>query len=251
MNRRDSLLAALRCKRRFALSRDVWRASAVIAGLRVAANDRFRAVDRDRGRAKNWLADIWGVVGELVALRRLDELTEAPVHHLPIDFERSVDAVDLRVELEDGPVLLEAKAHLVQDGKAWFMVNRRAHERSIRRGAVGYLPVLTALGGHRALVGSLVTVEQLNQWATPSVRLRDPAIGVGMAHMCQEHFDIALSEAEALTGREALASEAQLRVVAAQAGSRVELWRRACPPLGRLRARELVATVLELEQRLA
>jgi hypothetical protein len=251
MDRRELIMTALRDRRRFVLTRDVWLASAVLAGLRVAANDRFRSADRDRGREKNWLADIWGVIGEVVALRRVDELTGAPVHHHPIDFERSVDRVDLSIMLDDGALLLEAKAHLLQAGKVWFMVNRRAHTRSVRRGAVGYVPVLTALGGRRALVGPMLTIQQVDAWDAPAVRLDDPAIGASLGQMCREHFALAQSEAEALVDRAALADEAELRSMAADAGGRVDQWREACPPLERLGARELVATVLELHRRLA
>jgi hypothetical protein len=136
---RATLLQALDRPRAVALGTETWEAASVLAGLRQAVNDPIRASDRDRGMTKNWLADIWGVAGELVALRVVNEITSDAIVHHPIDFERSVDEVDLVVAATDGPLRLEAKAHLLERGKAWFMVNERARDRSARRGACGYL----------------------------------------------------------------------------------------------------------------
>lgn len=233
---------------RIELSADLWRASAILAGLRVAANDPIRAADRNRGAEKNWLADVWGVIGELVALRRLQELTNAGVVHCPIAFDRAVDEVDLRVRCEDADVLLEAKAHFVQAGKSWFMVNARAHERSLRRGAVGYIPVLTAIGARRALVGSMLTTAELDRWGPPKRRLRDPAIGVPLASFSRDRFGWLLHEAEQLIDARALAAEDELCEAASQAGRRLPLWRIRLPALGSLRAKEVVEAVVLAER---
>ena len=233
---------------RIELSADLWRASAILAGLRVSANDPIRAADRNRGAEKNYLADIWGVIGELVALRRLQELTNAAVTHCPIVFDRAVDEVDLRVRCEDAEVLLEAKAHFVQAGKSWFMVNARAHERSLRRGAVGYIPVLTAMGARRALVGSMLTTAGLERWGPPNRRLRDPAIGVPLASFSRAQFGRTLHEAEQLIDARTLAAEDQLSGAASQAGLRLPTWRTRLPALGSLRAKEVVEAVLLAER---
>ena len=233
---------------RIELSADLWRASAILAGLRVAANDPFRATDRNRGAEKNYLADIWGVIGELVALRRLQELTNVGVMHCPIAFERAVDDVDLRVRCEDAEVLLEAKAHFVQSGKSWFMVNARAHERSLRRGAAGYIPVLTAIGARRALVGSMLTTAELDRWGPPNRRLRDPAIGVPLASFSSDQFGRTLHEAEQLIDARALAAEDQLSETASRAGLRLPSWRTRLPALDGLRAKEVVEAVVRTER---
>ena len=248
MQTSDALLRALGAPARIELSADVWTASAILAGLRVTANDPIRASDRNRGAAKNWLADIWGVVGELVALRRLHELTDAAVAHCPIAFGRAVDDVDLRVDCEDGPLLLETKTHFVQAGKSWFMVNARAHERSLRRGAVGYIPVLTALGGRRALVGSLLRTSQLNDWGVPDKRLRDPAIGVPLTELCRDQLGRSLESAGRLIESGTLAGDDELSESAALAGRQMEHWRAKLPPLGSLPAREVVDAVLRVQR---
>jgi hypothetical protein len=153
---RESLLHELDRPRSVALSVPTWRVAAVLAGLRVAVNDPVRQEDRDRGQHKNWLADIWGTIGELVALRGLNAITELPVRHHPIEFDGSVDEVDLSLSTPDGELLLETKAHLLEPRKSWFMVNERARDRSVLRGAVGHLPVLSTLGGSRALIGRMI-----------------------------------------------------------------------------------------------
>ena len=240
----DVLLRELRAPCGLTLTAELWKASAILAGLRVAANDPFRAADRDRGGAKNWLADVWGVIGELVALRRIAELTDARVKHCPIDFRRSVDDVDLRIACEDREVLLEAKAHLLQASKSWFMVNARAHARSRRRGAVGYVPILTAMGARRALVGGLLTTEQLDAWGVPDKRLKDPAIGVPLADLCCDQLHRTLREAEQLIEPGHHLTEQQIAEHAARAGAQLGQWRTRLPDLSALSAREVVAAVL-------
>lgn len=211
-----------------------------------AANDPIRATDRDRGLEKNWLADILGVGGELVALRRIGMLTDADVLHRPIAFARFVDEVDLRVRCGDGELLLEAKAHFLQAGKSWFR-STRAHERSKRRGAFGYVPTLTAIGARRALVGALLTVAQLDGWGAPDRRLRDPAIGVPLADVCQQQLERSLDDAKQLIEPEGLITARELGVLAARAGRELVQWRERLPVLETLGAREVVDAVLATE----
>lgn len=243
-----SLLHDLCTPCRIVLRADVWRASAILAGLRVAANDPIRADDRNRGAEKNWLADVFGTVGELVALRRVQELTDARVSHCPIAFDRSVDDVDMRVHCEDAELLLEAKAHFLQPGKSWFMVNARAHKRSQLRGAIGYLPVLTAMGARRALVGSLLTMEQLDAWEAPDRQLRDPAIGARLGDLCRDQLGRTLQEAQRLIEAGAVVTEEDLSRAAAGAGGQLASWRERLPPLGMLGARDVVDVVLSTER---
>ncbi len=163
--KRETVVRELFRPRSLTLSAETWQAAAVLAGLRVAVNDKKRREDRDRGQHKNWLADIWGTIGELVALRRLNLIEGLPVRHHPIDFAGFVDDVDLFASASDGPVRLEAKAHLLEAGKEWFMVNKRARERSTVRRAVGYLPVLSALGARKAIVGRPIRRSEVQVWA--------------------------------------------------------------------------------------
>ncbi len=229
------------------LSAPTWKVAALLAGLRRAVNDPIRAADRDRGEDKNWLADIWGVIGELVALRRINHLTSDVVEHHPIDFEGAVDEVDLVVWTSDGPLRLEAKAHLIEPGKAWFMVNQRARQRSGRRGAVGYVPVLSALGASSARVGRLITIDQLGAWQAPEVALRDPAVGIKLDQLTRTYLDQPLRDLKRSMAVGTAIAEPALRAAAQQAGADLERWRRCLPAVDRLTAQELVTTVLAAE----
>src|ERR1044071_756400 len=203
-----------------AVSTRTWRAAALLAGLREAVNDPIRAADRDRGPDKNWRAEIWGVFGELVALRRIKHLTSDPVEHHPIDFEKSVDEVDLLVwPSGERPLRLEAKAHLVEPGnKAWFMVNQRARERSARRGAVGYVPVLSGLGARSAKVGRLITIEEMEAWRAPQVVLRDPAVAIRLEEMTRTYLDEPYEELKRTMAVGVTMTASEFRALARPAG---------------------------------
>ena len=122
--------------------------------------------------------------------------------HHPISFDRSVDDVDLAVAVADGVLRIEAKAHLLEPHKTWFMVNQRARDRSARRGAVGYLPVISALGAGRAIVGRLITIDELHAWPAPNKALKDPAVGIELKQLCAEYLDGDLAQiAEAIQPR--------------------------------------------------
>lgn len=234
------------------LTQEVWRAAAILAGLRRAVNDRHRDEIRDRGEVKNWLADLWGVIGEIVALRWLQEITDAPIGHRPIDFARSVQDVDLRVQLADGSLLLEAKAHLLQRDKRYFLINEEAHRRSSARGAAAYVPVLTALGAERALVGRPLDVVEVDGWSRPPLVLRDPALGERLSRIAEQCFDLSLDALESKIGAGRVAAEAALQREADAAGHQLDAWQRSLPAAQDLSARALVDEVLRVRvQRLA
>jgi hypothetical protein len=251
VNSREDIEGRLARPRSIHLNEDVWRAAAILAGLRRAVNDRHRDQIRDRGVAKNWLADLWGVIGEIVALRHLQEITDAPISHRPIDFARSVQDVDLRVQLADGELLLEAKAHLLQPGKRYFLINEEAHYRSTARGAVGYVPVLTALGAERAMVGRPLSVQEVDGWSRPPLALRDPARGVALGAIAERCCDVSLEQLEQKIGPGRLVAEAALRREADAAGRRPDVWQPALARALELSAKALVDEVLGVRARLS
>jgi hypothetical protein len=240
---RPTLLTGLNRPHRLGLSRQEWQAAAVLAGLRVAINDPVRARDRDRGTRKNWLADIWGTIGELAALRTVHSLADLPVRHHPIDFHGSVDEVDLVIGTAAEPLRLEAKAHLMEPGKSWFMVNMRARERSRRRGADGYLPVVSVLGGPVAAVGRLISIGQLQSWGVPDKPLRDPAVGIPLTELAASCFDLPLSDLEAAIKGGLSISPAELTRLAADAGKDLARWQSRLPPLEDLPAGDVVEAI--------
>ncbi|MEV4421948.1 hypothetical protein AB0L40_18480 [Patulibacter sp. NPDC049589] len=191
-----------------------------------------------------------GTLGEIIALRLINEICDAPVTHHPIDFERSVDDVDLVVDLEGGPLRLEAKAHVLAPGKRWFMVNRRAHERSLARNAEGYVPLITALGAPRAQVGSLLTTDELSGWGAPTVSLGDPAIGVRLQALATSHFGRPLRALENTVPSGVVIDEGELAATAARAGADFDAWRRELPDLARLPAKALRDAVTQARARI-
>ncbi len=133
-----------------------WAAAANVAGFRKASNDGIRGKTRSRGEDKNLLNDLQGVVGELVALSRLEGLGFSCTHDL-LDVSGPVDDVDIRASIDGVELAIEAKCLLMAPNKHLFLVNEIAHERSVARCADIYTPVLTVVGADHAYVGSLST----------------------------------------------------------------------------------------------
>jgi hypothetical protein len=123
------------------------------------------------------------------------------------------------------------------------MVNERARDRSARRGALGYLPVMSALGVQRAVAGRLITIDVLRAWRAPNVELRDAAVGIALTELARAYFDAQLPAiAETMTpgaGR----STTRLREIAAHAARNVDAWQRRLPALESMTAAEVVATI--------
>jgi hypothetical protein len=248
--KRDAVIAGLSARRGLRLNRDTWAAAAMLAGLRVAANDAIRAGDRDRGERKNQLADLWGVIGELIALRVVEQVWDGPVEHHPIDFEQSVDEVDITVRTADRPLLLEAKAHLLEPGKRWLLINERAHGRSLRRGATAYMPILTAVGARRAVAGPLIATSTVDGWGPPDIPLEDPAVGVLLEPFLASHFGVEQMNAPGVPAPAELIGPDELEAYATRAGADPQRWRAELPVLERLHAREVVAAVLAAHERI-
>jgi hypothetical protein len=176
-------------------------------------------------------------------VRTVESIADLAIRHHPIDFQGSVDEVDLTVFTSDGPLRLEAKAHLLEKGKSWFMVNQRARARSRERGAVGHVPVISVLGGDRALTGRLISIEQLQGWGVPDKPLKDPAVGITLADLAQSYFDTQISEVEKAVRGELLISREELTRLAANAGEELPRWRALLPSLEDLSAGEIIETI--------
>jgi hypothetical protein len=97
------------------------------------------------------------------------------------------------------------------------------------------------------LVGSLLSTAELEDWRAPDVRLRDPAIGVPLAQLCEGQPRRSLQRAVQLIEVGAFASDDDLSQGAMLAGRNLGSWRTQLPALGKLRAREVVEAVLRVE----
>jgi len=172
------------------LDRSFWVAAAAVAVLRKAVNDPFRQEHRSRGEAKNLLNDLEGAAGELAALKHFGGFTgsDLEVTHDILSLHGPVDEVDFRIEEPDGITLMEVKALLVESGKGLFLINREAFGKSRRRGAQGYLPVLSSEGSGLALLGTLLTMDQVGKWREYDFGYGDPAVGVPLGQLTQANF---------------------------------------------------------------
>jgi hypothetical protein len=158
-----------------AVDESVWQAAAVLAGLRRATNEPHRARDRDRGGVINRHNDLLGAFTELVALGVCEQLPDVQVQHALLDLAGSVDDVDL-VLTRRSTLKLEAKGHFFGPGKTRLAINKRAHDRSVSRGAHGYLPIFTVPGSARVFVGRIFPIAEVDSWNVEMLgRHRDPA----------------------------------------------------------------------------
>lgn len=168
---------------RIRLSDGPWICAAVIALLRKSVNDGIRVEIRDRGDEKNWLNDLQGTIGELVAIHRVESIVgnNDRVKHDLLSFEGPVDDVDLKIF----GVGIESKCHAWKENKRFFAVNKEAHGKSVTRKAIGYVPVLTAECAKIALVGKFVPIADLDSWKTENFGYGDPALVKPLDEFCK------------------------------------------------------------------
>jgi len=157
-----------------------WDSAAVLAGFRIATNDASRRADRDQGLAGNQRNDVIGAMAELVGRLVAEKyLALGVVAGTWLDLAGHVNEVDLTFrDAAGGQHLLEVKGHLRQRNYTRFAINKRAHARSVKREATGYLGVLTRLGGGEAIVSQLIPVADVARWREVTLNSvpQDPAL---------------------------------------------------------------------------
>ncbi|WP_143229493.1 hypothetical protein [Actinophytocola xanthii] len=154
--------------RKIKLSHQVWIAAAILGFLRTAINDEYRRTERDRGRANNIMNDLQGALGELVGLELLERSGLWRSTAGLLDLYGSVNGPDL-VTNTTPPTMLDVKCHFDEPRKRLFLINERARRRSISRGVVAFLPIATASLHRNAYLGSLIPIEQLEEWELKEV----------------------------------------------------------------------------------
>lgn len=233
------------------LTRDHWRAAALLAGLRKGVNDNQRSAHRSRGEVKNLLNDLQGVLGELVALIALEESGDniKSIHHNPIDFDTHIDDVDLVANSQENEYRIESKCLLVESNKSLFLVNQTAHNRSIDRNAQGYIPVLSVEGGREALVGSFTTTGEVSDWDEMDFGYGDPALGVNLSDYCPEKWGVTENQIrqrlEPQRGHYGTV-EAEYSGIARCAAGRIQHYSRELPSLGGLSSKQMITALLEV-----
>jgi hypothetical protein len=164
-----------------------------VATFRTAANDPVRADDRDRGQAGNRSADLQGALGEVVAAIHAERsVGRANVLHDIGDFSGPVDNVDLRIFDHGSEHRVEVKCLIWDWSRKLMLINERAHQRSVRRGATGYFPVLTCPGGDIAVVGPIFDPSDLDDpsiWTLRNLPGRyDPAYTMDLRKFCAKYI---------------------------------------------------------------
>jgi len=135
-------------------------------------------------------------VGELATLIRLEDLGFTCSHDL-LDVSGPVDDVDIRVVAGDACLALEAKCLLLQPNKRLFLINRIAHERSVARGADGYMPIFTTAGAGHAHAGACISSAEVEEWAVMPFQYGDPALGVALRDFCPGHLGMSEGQLKA------------------------------------------------------
>jgi len=182
-------LSLIGSTQRILLTPSIWACAIAIAVLRVEVNDPIRAEHRDRGDEKNLLNDLQGAIGEIVAAIRAERTygVGAVTHDL-VDFDGPVDDVDIKITSSSGEIRLETKCLLWEANKKKFLINDKAHERSVQRKARGYIPVLASVGGNIAIVGPVIGIEEVANWDRIAYQYGDPAKGIDLESFCEKYL---------------------------------------------------------------
>jgi hypothetical protein len=143
----DSLKEVFATHQWVELSPDDWFAAAIVGAMRTGVNDLTRGSTRDRRPERNLRNDTSGVLAELLVMRLVERaLPSQRLKYQLLDLPKAADLLD--VQLAGSEAGLEAKSVLLLEEvrRRDFAINRIAADRSVRRGAMGYVGVLMAMG---------------------------------------------------------------------------------------------------------
>lgn len=161
----DSLNEGFASHRWEKLTADDWFAAAIVGAMRTAVNDRIRQPKRDRYPARNRRNDTSGVLAELLLIRQVERWQPGQrLSYQLLDLRKATDLLDVQVEGSEAG--LEAKSVLLLEHppRRDFAINATAADRSARRGAMGYVGVLTAMGSGWALLSRVVPMDEVKGW---------------------------------------------------------------------------------------
>lgn len=161
----DPLIDAFDRHRWMDLSADEWFAAAIIGAMRTRVNDPIRQRKRDRLPERNLRNDVSGVLAEILVIKRVEqELPSQRLVYQLLDLRKATDMLD--VQLANSRAGLEAKSVLLLEERKrrYFAINEKAANKSVRRGAMGYIGVLTAMGSRHALMSKVVPMNEVKEW---------------------------------------------------------------------------------------
>lgn len=223
---RARLIAAIGTAGALPVHADVWRAAAVLGGLRQAANDSLRANHRSRGDDKNASGDLQGAFGELLVAATIEaRLPDASVTCAPLNWDEPGNDVDAQVRLGTHTFLVEAKCHLHEPNKRLLLINGVAAERSQARGAKSFVPVLSAAGSSVALIGTPLLMSEVFGWRLRDFGYGDAARSAELETVVREHFDRSFIEARDAVCHDRVVAPDELAHLAAAARARFEMLR--------------------------
>jgi hypothetical protein len=205
------------------ISSELWIASAVLGGLRQAANDTIRASHRSRGDAKNASGDLGGSFAELLVATVIERrLVDASVRVSLLNWDSPGNDVDAEVEVAGHTFLIEAKCHLHEVNKRLFLVNEKAAERSRARGALDFMPVLSRAGSDIAMLGRPLPMDDVLEWPVKDFGYEDPARWVTLNAFVPRYFGLPLVKAIELVTASSVVSVEELTRVTESARGRFE-----------------------------
>jgi hypothetical protein len=214
-------------------------------------NDGSRSSHRDRGDEKNILNEIQGAFGEIVSLIAAETLyPEATnINHNPIDFNNNIDDVDIAVYKYNKKLFYEAKCLLIKDHKSLFLVNKVAHQRSCKRGAIGYIPVLSIEGGGIALIGKITPIQDVSDWEIREFGYGDPAHSIRLRDYCPQQWEqreTAIRRELEPRLREYGSVEHDFAPIVRQSAESVHKFRRSLPNLGNCTSQDMVNSLIRV-----
>lgn len=175
------------------LSPNDWFAAAIIGAMRTGVNDRIRQSIRNRGLERNLRNDTSGVLAELLVIRQVEKAVEKafPPQRLKyklLDLQKTTDLLD--VQMAGSETGLEAKSVLLLEKRRRhdFAINETAANRSVLRGAMGYIGVLTAMGSKSALMSRVVPMDEVKRWPVKTFgEHKDPAHAIDLTDFAVKH----------------------------------------------------------------
>ena len=192
----DSLNEAFATHHWVPLTADDWFAAAIVGAMRTAVNDPIRQPIRDRYPERNLRNDTSGVLAELLLIRQVERSLPAQrLKYQLLDLRNATDMLD--VQLAGSEAGLEAKSVLLLENprRRDFAINATAADRSVRRGAMGYVGVLTAMGSGWALMSKVVPMDEVKAWRLKTYPPHsDPAHAIDLKDFAVRHAGLPIGE---------------------------------------------------------
>ena len=192
----DSLKEVFSTHRWVTLMADDWFAAAIVGAMRTAVNDPIRQRIRDRHPERNLRNDTSGVLAELLVIRQVEQsLPSQRLKYQLLDLRNTTDMLD--VQMAESEAGLEAKSVLLLEDvkRRDFAINATAASRSVRRGAMGYVGVLMAMGSRSALMSRVVPMDEVKAWPLKTYRGHsDPAHAIDLKDFAVRHAGLPIGK---------------------------------------------------------